>query len=236
MRVFCFIDTVANASGPLLVEIAKTPGSALGISLATSTHRNKQVIVIDKIKPASVVDRCGALHVGDHILSIDGTSTEHCSLLEATQLLAATSENVKLEILPAHQSRMPLKPPDTALIAANFSSPTMNTSGFACQNSNTLPRSNHTMSPRATMLRRRQRKKEHKSSLSLTSSTVGPGGQIVHTETTDVILRGDPLNGFGLQLQGGIFATETLSSPPLIRFIEPDSPAERLETLPLNVK
>uniref|UniRef100_A0A8C8E9L3 Glutamate receptor interacting protein 2 n=1 Tax=Otus sunia TaxID=257818 RepID=A0A8C8E9L3_9STRI len=270
------MDTVANASGPLLVEIAKTPGSTLGITLTTTMHRNKQVIVIDKIKPASVVDRCGALHVGDHILSIDGTSTEHCSLLEATQLLAATSENVKLEILPVHQSRLPLKPPETvkvqksdhhhcwdpcvnychthhpghcktptwnqlhfsvrvlktlcispALVAANFSSPTMNAQGFPCQNSNTLPRSSHPMSPRTTMLRRRQKKKEHKSSLSLASSTVGPGGQIVHTETTEVVLRGDPLNGFGLQLQGGIFATETLSSPPLVRFIEPDSPAER---------
>ncbi|XP_064931676.1 glutamate receptor-interacting protein 2 isoform X2 [Columba livia] len=221
------MDTVANASGPLLVEIAKTPGSTLGITLTTTTHRNKQVIVIDKIKPASVVDRCGALHIGDHILSIDGTSTEHCSLLEATQLLAATSEIVKLEILPVHQSRMPLKPPETALVAANFSSPTMNAQGFPCQNSNTLPRSSHPMSPRTTMLRRRQKKKEHKSSLSLASSTVGPGGQIVHTETTEVVLRGDPLNGFGLQLQGGIFATETLSSPPLVRFIEPDSPAER---------
>uniref|UniRef100_A0A8C9G557 Glutamate receptor interacting protein 2 n=1 Tax=Pavo cristatus TaxID=9049 RepID=A0A8C9G557_PAVCR len=266
------MDTVTNASGPLLVEIAKTPGSTLGITLTTSTHRNKQVIVIDKIKPASVVDRCGALHVGDHILSIDGTSTEHCSLLEATQLLAATSENVKLEILPVHQSRLPLKPPETVkvqksdhhhcwdpcvnychthhpghcktptwnqtsgqdyckcnppLVAANFSSPTMNAQGFPSQNSNTLPRSSHPMSPRTTMLRRRQKKKEHKSSLSLASSTVGPGGQIVHTETTEVVLRGDPLNGFGLQLQGGIFATETLSSPPLVRFIEPDSPAER---------
>uniref|UniRef100_A0A8V5HD20 Uncharacterized protein n=1 Tax=Melopsittacus undulatus TaxID=13146 RepID=A0A8V5HD20_MELUD len=275
------MDTVANASGPLLVEIAKSPGSTLGITLTTTMHRNKQVIVIDKIKPASVVDRCGALHVGDHILSIDGTSTEHCSLLEATQLLAATSENVKLEILPVHQSRLPLKPPETvkvqksdhhhcwdpcinychthhpghcktptwnqalnpllcllmhvlnmlcispALVAANFSSPTMNAQGFPCQNSNTLPRSSHPMSPRTTMLRRRQKKKEHKSSLSLASSTVGPGGQIVHTETTEVVLRGDPLNGFGLQLQGGIFATETLSSPPLVRFIEPDSPAER---------
>ena len=63
--------------------------------------------------------------------------------------------------------------------------------------------------------------------VSLASSTVGPGGQIVHTETTEVVLCGDPLSGFGLQLQGGIFATETLSSPPLVRFIEPDSPAER---------
>ncbi|XP_069499511.1 glutamate receptor-interacting protein 2 isoform X2 [Ambystoma mexicanum] len=265
------MDTVTNASGPLLVEISKPAGSTLGVSLGTGTHRNKQVIMIDKVKPASVVDRCGALHVGDHILSIDGTSTEHCSLMEATQLLASTSENVKLEILPAHQSRLPLKPPDTvkvqksdhhhcwdpcvnychtqhpghcktptwnpassqdyckSLVAANFSSASMNLNapGFPSQNSNTLPRTNHPMSPRATLMRRRQRRKEHKSSVSLASSTVGPGGQIIHTETTEVVLRGDPLNGFGLQLQGGIFATETLSSPPLIRFIEPDSPAER---------
>lgn len=63
--------------------------------------------------------------------------------------------------------------------------------------------------------------------VSLASSSVGPGGQIVHTESSEVTLRGDPLNGFGVQLQGGIFATETLSAPPLIRFIEPDSSAER---------
>ncbi|MBZ3876184.1 Glutamate receptor-interacting protein 2, partial [Sciurus carolinensis] len=169
-------DTVANALGPLVVEIAKTPGSALGISLTTGCHRNKPVITIDRIKPASVVDRSGALHAGDHILAIDGTSTEHCSLHEATKLLASVSEKVRLEILPVPQSQRPLKPPEA---------------------------------------------------VSLASSTVGPGGQIVHTETTEVVLCGDPLNGFGLQLQGGFFATETLSSPPLVRFIEPDSPAER---------
>ncbi|XP_053576892.1 glutamate receptor-interacting protein 2 [Bombina bombina] len=261
------MDTVTNASGPLLVEIARTPGSTLGISLSVGTHRNKQVIVIDKVKPASVVDRCGALHPGDHILSIDGTSTEHCSLMEATQLLASTTENIKLEILPAHHGRLSLRPQDTvkiqksehhhcwdpcvsychthhpghcktptwnptsnqdyckSLVATNFSSSSSaGTPGFGCQNSNTLP---HQMSPRTTMTRRRQRRKDHKSSLSLASSTVGPGGQIIHTESTEIVLRGDPLNGFGIQLQGGIFATETLSSPPLIRFIEPDSPAER---------
>lgn len=49
--------------------------------------------------------RCGALHAGDHLLAIDGTSTEHCSVLEATQLLASTSELVRLEVLPAQQAR-----------------------------------------------------------------------------------------------------------------------------------
>ncbi|XP_047390905.1 glutamate receptor-interacting protein 2 isoform X1 [Sciurus carolinensis] len=255
-------DTVANALGPLVVEIAKTPGSALGISLTTGCHRNKPVITIDRIKPASVVDRSGALHAGDHILAIDGTSTEHCSLHEATKLLASVSEKVRLEILPVPQSQRPLKPPEAvkvhrwdpcvsschsprpghcrmptwataggqdqsrSLSSTPFSSPTMN-HAFSCTNPSTLPRGSQPMSPRTTTGRRRQRRREHRSSLSLASSTVGPGGQIVHTETTEVVLCGDPLNGFGLQLQGGFFATETLSSPPLVRFIEPDSPAER---------
>lgn len=56
--------------------------------------------------------RSGALHAGDQILAIDGTSTEHCSLVEATKLLASVTEKVRLEILPAPQSRRPLKPPE----------------------------------------------------------------------------------------------------------------------------
>uniref|UniRef100_A0AAR2LWB1 PDZ domain-containing protein n=1 Tax=Pygocentrus nattereri TaxID=42514 RepID=A0AAR2LWB1_PYGNA len=222
------MDSVTNASGPLLVEIAKSPGASLGITLTSATHRNKQVIVIDKIKAASVVDRSGALHVGDHILSIDGTSTEHCSVLEATQLLASTADVAKLEILPAHHTRLPSKAQDTAVVSTNFSPGSTTTSGMTSQSSSTLPRTTHPMSPRNSMLKRRQRKKEHKSSsVSLASSSVGPGGQIVHIESSEVTLRGDPLNGFGVQLQGGIFATETLSAPPLIRFIEPDSSAEK---------
>ncbi|XP_051550367.1 glutamate receptor-interacting protein 2-like isoform X1 [Myxocyprinus asiaticus] len=269
------VDSVTNASGPMLVEIAKAPGASLGITLTTAMHRNKQAIVIDKIKPGSVVDRSGALHLGDHILSIDGTSTEHCSVLEATQLLASTTDQTKLEILPAHQTRQPGKPQDTvkvqksdhphcwdpcvnychtqhpghcktatwtsassnpsssqdyckSVVCSNFSPGSTTTSGITSQGSSTLPRPAPPMSPRNSMLKRRQRKKEYKSSsVSLASSSVGPGGQIVHTESIEVTLRGDPLNGFGVQLQGGIFATETLSAPPLIRFIEPDSSAER---------
>lgn len=57
--------------------------------------------------------RSGALHVGDHILTIDGTSTEHCTVLEATQLLASTSDVAKLEILPSHQMRLTSKAQDT---------------------------------------------------------------------------------------------------------------------------
>lgn len=70
--------------------------------------------------------------------------------------------------------------------------------------------------------------------MSLASSTVGLAGQVVHTETTEVTLISDSIMGFGIQLQGGVFATETLSSPPLIAYIDPDSPAERWD-LPLRI-
>ncbi|KAM3925343.1 glutamate receptor-interacting protein 1 isoform 4-T4 [Leptodactylus fuscus] len=275
------MDSVSTASGPLLVEVAKTPGSNLGVALTTSMYCNKQVIVIDKIKSASIADRCGALHIGDHILSVDGTSMEYCTLAEATQLLASTSEHVKLEILPYHQTRLALKGPDhvkvqrssekqlpwdsstnshrrlhtnqhyntyhpdhcrtpamkcqkpppqkllPALVSSSFSPTSMSAYSLSSLNMGTLPRSLYPTSPRGTLMRRRLKKKDFKSSLSLASSTVGLAGQVVHTESTEVVLTADPIVGFGIQLQGSVFATETLSSPPLISYIDVDSPAER---------
>ncbi|KAG9490348.1 hypothetical protein GDO78_005953 [Eleutherodactylus coqui] len=222
------MDSVSTASGPLLVEVAKTPGSNLGVALTTSMYCSKQVIVIDKIKSASIADRCGALHIGDHILSVDGTSMEYCTLAEATQLLASTSENVKLEILPYHQTRLALKGPDhAALVSSSFSPTSMSAYSLSSLNMGTLPRSLYPTSPRGTLMRRRMKKKDFKSSLSLASSTVGLAGQVVHTESTEVVLTADPIVGFGIQLQGSVFATETLSSPPLISYIDVDSPAER---------
>lgn len=55
--MYSLTDSVATASGPLLVEVAKTPGASLGVALTTSVCCNKQVIVIDKIKSASIADR-----------------------------------------------------------------------------------------------------------------------------------------------------------------------------------
>ncbi|XP_076967454.1 glutamate receptor-interacting protein 1 isoform X3 [Tamandua tetradactyla] len=229
------MDSVATASGPLLVEVAKTPGASLGVALTTSMCCNKQVIVIDKIKSASIADRCGALHVGDHILSIDGTSMEYCTLAEATQFLANTTDQVKLEILPHHQTRLALKGPEhAALVSSSFSPTSMSAYSLSSLNMGTLPRSLYSTSPRGTMMRRRLKKKDFKSSLSLASSTVGLAGQVVHTETTEVVLTADPVTGFGIQLQGSVFATETLSSPPLISYIETDSPAERCGVLQIG--
>ncbi len=50
-------DSVQKSSGPLQVDIARSAGSVLGLSLTSSLYRNKQVITVQKIKPASVADR-----------------------------------------------------------------------------------------------------------------------------------------------------------------------------------
>ncbi|TRY57553.1 hypothetical protein DNTS_023497 [Danionella cerebrum] len=275
------MDSVATASGPLLVEVAKSLGSSLGLALSTSMYCNKQVIVIDKVKPASIADRCGALHAGDHILSVDGTSMEYCTLAEATQLLASASEHVKMEILPHHQTRLALKGPEHVKVqrsnrplpwesgtnnnsnflpyqhyntyhpdqshsqakktspnnpplGSSFSPTSMSAYSLSSLNMNTLPRTMYPTSPRGTMMRRKLKKKDYKSSMSLASSTVGLAGQVVHTESTEVTLISDSIMGFGIQLQGGVFATETLSSPPLIAYIDPDSPAERCGVLQIG--
>ncbi|XP_050413050.1 glutamate receptor-interacting protein 1 isoform X2 [Patella vulgata] len=95
------MEAVQNANGPLLVEIDKSPGSSLGINLSQSSHMGRRCVCVDCIHSMSVADRSGALHEGDHILSIDGASVEHMSVAEATQLLkAGNSEQIRLEILP----------------------------------------------------------------------------------------------------------------------------------------
>ncbi|KAK3565947.1 hypothetical protein QTP86_023272 [Hemibagrus guttatus] len=266
------MESVQQSSGPLQVDITKSAGSVLGLILTTALYRNKHVITIQKIKPASVAERCGALHVGDILLAIDGISTEHCSLMEAQQLLANSSEVTKLEILPSSHSlhdtvriqRSSQRQWDSGVNYLSAPAPTHSkapstwsnttpthshctsvasgnssqTSGFQSVKGgsvypspypcSTLP--SYPSSPRSGTTRRKPRRAEHKSSLSL-SSTVGVGGQVVHVENNEVVLRGDALTGFGLQLQGGVFATEPLSAPACIRFIEPDSPAERCGVL-----
>ncbi|KAE8281177.1 Glutamate receptor-interacting protein 1 [Larimichthys crocea] len=228
------MDSVATASGPLLVEVAKATGSSLGVALSTSMFCSKQVIIIDKVKPASIADRCGALHAGDHILSVDGKSMEFCSLAEATQLLSASCQTVRMEILPQHQARpalnapqhvkvqrsprplpwetgnsAPVLPPyhyntyhpdqsaarshnrhtNNPPLSHSFSPGSMSAYSLSSLNMSTLPRNMYPTSPRGTLMRRKAKKKDFKSSLSLASSTVGLAGQVVHTETTEVRAR-----------------------------------------------
>ncbi|XP_061187950.1 glutamate receptor-interacting protein 1-like isoform X2 [Saccostrea echinata] len=96
-----FMEAVNNAQGPLLIEIDKLPGMKLGVHLTQTTHQGKPCLCIDHIDPMSIADRCGALHIGDHITSIDGTSVDQMSVAEATRLIEThTQDTIKLELLP----------------------------------------------------------------------------------------------------------------------------------------
>lgn len=63
-------------------------------------------IFISSIIPASISDRCGALSVGDQILTVDETVVESTNLTpdDVVQLLDAncTKGFTQIQILPAH--------------------------------------------------------------------------------------------------------------------------------------
>ncbi|XP_032809922.2 glutamate receptor-interacting protein 1-like isoform X1 [Petromyzon marinus] len=369
------MESVQNATGPLLVEIRKTSGANLGISLSKESCGMKQIFVIDKIRPASIAERCGALHVGDRILSVDGSGVEQMSVEEASVLLACSGssggDGIKLEILPSLAPRPTGTAPDSGVVvdvdasshleasaarvkdAAAVSCrppipprhlrhrtlPTPSTSSASDHvqslgslqlatlpyptspggslprrahaatsppSGGTLPRMRHpssagaaaaaaappglypggpggtfprthqpstpggslprsmcTSSPSGSLPRSlrsatsdstlprgfssasacstvsrtycpvspagslNRRKLWGKDSRSSSCSTLGPGGQVVHTESVALHLASDGGPGFGLHLQGGTFSTDVFGAPLLIGYIEPDSPAER---------
>ncbi|XP_072027579.1 glutamate receptor-interacting protein 2-like isoform X1 [Amphiura filiformis] len=235
------MEAVRNATGPLLVEVAKTPGANLGVTLTSATKHGKTSIVVDSIKNATIADRCGALHPGDEILSIDGTSTEHMSVPEATQLLATASEQIKLEMMPISQMtpRIAYARPETPRIMPNFSPmsrsrPTTPVSSMSyssvsmgrLQNVNGNGNSRQQSSTLARKLKSRHQK--HGSTISLTSTVNGlmSGSQVCHTDTLEVTLY-SRMGDFGLQLQGGVFQTDILGSPAIIGYIEPGGKADK---------
>jgi hypothetical protein len=105
------VDQVQNAIGPLLIEVAKPPGSSLGIALSISIINQRHCIVISEVRAASIADRCGALHIGDQILKIDGHQVDSLTLDDATRLLSSPSDQIKLEILPVSHARLAIEGP-----------------------------------------------------------------------------------------------------------------------------
>ncbi|XP_035677610.1 glutamate receptor-interacting protein 2-like isoform X2 [Branchiostoma floridae] len=314
------MEAVQNAKGPLLVEVTKAPGASLGITPGMAVVKNREALIIKEIKAASIADRCGALHAGDQLLSIDGTSTEHLTLPEAVQLLASTGAEVKLEILPlshmkyagssneaviSNGCRVEVQPTAASLQAqtregswresahhhsaashhvyVNVSqiprivdtppalppkkrkprtstsksgtTTTSSSSGSTLdmsfkQRSNSesmlsdaLPISYPMDSPtspsvssihtgtisRASLARRSNRRPPRRTRLNSSAMSVSSSHapqQVVRVEIAEVQVHPDP-SGLGFSLQGGVFATETLTSPPVIGFIDPDGPADR---------
>lgn len=120
------MESVRHATGPLIVEVERHRDEELGLVLVerrTPRQQEDEVsvtsedpcpsssgIYIERIVPASVADRCGALHIGDRILAVDDVpldiEDEMTGRAErALRLLRDFSESrgcSKLQILPYH--------------------------------------------------------------------------------------------------------------------------------------
>ncbi|XP_030569231.1 glutamate receptor-interacting protein 1 isoform X2 [Drosophila novamexicana] len=117
------VQSVEFSMGPLLIEIERPLNDKLGLVLcnytssatssagaATSTDKIDEVaqsgIYIASILPASIADRCGALSVGDQVLSIDDTMIEHTAYSpdEVMTILDTSTGRgyTQMQIMPAH--------------------------------------------------------------------------------------------------------------------------------------
>ena len=105
MCIFLFsplaLEGLAEATSALLVELLKPRGVDLGMNLRESLLRSAPLL-ISRIKEAGIADRCGALHVGDRLLSVGGVSLENKNIEEVNQMLKRCDLQVQLEIVPGH--------------------------------------------------------------------------------------------------------------------------------------
>ncbi|WAR26106.1 GRIP1-like protein [Mya arenaria] len=245
------IDTVQKATGPLLIEIDKTPGAALGLSLSHARHNGKQCVCIENIRPMSIADRCGALHIGDHILSIDGASVEHMTVAEATQLLKSSpGDNIKMEILPVRLVAKKMST-DTVFFNAGFqkttgilpsiSSPMLNNpslfNGIGTSRSYSMlgyagRLSTDMLAKRRKSWMKSDRKMDKRlggscaSVASASTSVFTASNQVCRMEVCEVMLYGEPA-GLGLGLESTGLPNCILQDPPMVTRLEPHTAAER---------
>ncbi|CAF0852285.1 unnamed protein product [Adineta ricciae] len=239
------VESVKHATGPLLIEIEKSLGSTIGINLTQKWIRsNRSIIVIDNVKPASIADRCGALHSGDQINAIDKKSFDGISLIEANAILrACTGDFCHIEVTPssalASLHMIVEQPQSRAPINDNNHSSLYRPS---VQINSSMTRSNYHTQSRKSLNKARQ---NSMSSLNSCYQTL-LSNQMCHTETMECILQVDSLSSnrsspddealgsFGFTLQNGSYASDLLLQPPIIGYLAPGGVAERSGILQLG--
>lgn len=110
-------ERLRSATDPLLVKILKPPSSTFGISLSGAPSLGNP-IWITEVKQGTIADRygqclntlikrspiirCGALHVGDKLLSVNNHTLDMCSVQEAVHLIISSDIHMELQIMPGH--------------------------------------------------------------------------------------------------------------------------------------
>uniref|UniRef100_T1JDC7 PDZ domain-containing protein n=1 Tax=Strigamia maritima TaxID=126957 RepID=T1JDC7_STRMM len=209
----CIIECGDNLFGPILVELEKLQGLPLGITVAHSPIE-RNAIIIESIKQASIADRCGALHINDQVLAINDVAVSSMSLLDVSQMLQfSVSEKLKMQILPIGQ----------LYIKHAYKSP-MITQGLQINN-NICMSSSFVNSSSRSMLQTQG--SSSNVSLASESTTTLSSNRISRCETMDVVLHNSCYT-FGFAIQ---YATNGLTSFLVIANVDPEGPAARTNVL-----
>jgi hypothetical protein len=112
------MQSVEFSLGPLLIEIERSMNEQMGLvlcnymPLSTADFNRMDAIppsgiFVSSIIPASIADRCGALSVGDQILSVDETLIENNASFTPDDVLQLLETNctkgfTQIQILPAN--------------------------------------------------------------------------------------------------------------------------------------
>ncbi|KAG5684778.1 hypothetical protein PVAND_013991 [Polypedilum vanderplanki] len=207
------MQSVEFSLGPLLIEIERSMNEQMGLVLSNymplSSDFNRidtiqpSGIFISNIIPASISDRCGALSIGDQILSVDETIVENTSLTpdDVLQLLDnnCTKGFTQLQIFPAHAI---LRRKGLHCTSPKFT-------GF------------NTIDPRRTPKMSQHKKFYRKSSLPLDNNSTSMMSTMARTERIQVVL--DCTHGSGLCLS----MTPQSGNGFVVTKILPDSVADR---------
>ncbi|XP_049804694.1 glutamate receptor-interacting protein 1 [Schistocerca nitens] len=199
------------ASGPLRVELRHAAGAGRSLGLALADRG--RAVVVSAVRPASLADRCGALHVGDRILAVADTRIEGSSMTAAEVSNLLHGNTIVLEILPVSRigcgdwyNKTGTPEARTALV------PTIS----PCSSSFSTLDFRH-QSKQYSRARRQQNEASNHESGSVTSA--GCTG-VCHSETVYLTLQSD-LHGYGIAVQG------TSAGEVVVSGIDKDSPADR---------
>eukprot|EP00118_Oscarella_pearsei_P010069 m.60011 g.60011 ORF g.60011 m.60011 type:complete len:1093 (+) comp34911_c0_seq1:176-3454(+) len=225
-------EGLEEAEGPVMVELQKPIGASLGLTLSGSQSPG-DAIHISHIKDAGIADRCGALHVGDRLLSINGKPLIDCSMADTVQMLIHSDINMKLEIIPGAISIDSDQEGPTSGNYVDEWNGSYSDTGYGGKYMTTDPGSSPEMFHRRGSIRSSfhgfpsqsgHSRRPSVSSLSSrrSSSVLGlSNASPCHTETLTIELKPDAY-GYGFNIQG---VYDLGSGPFVVSDIENDSPA-----------
>ncbi|XP_033012971.1 beta-2-syntrophin [Lacerta agilis] len=97
-------------SGVRRVRVVKAEAGGLGISIKGG-RENRMPVLISRIFPGLAAERCGALRLGDAILSVNGTDLRDATHDQAVQALKRAGREVLLEVKYMREASPYIKKP-----------------------------------------------------------------------------------------------------------------------------